>query len=81
MNKHLKLALGLAAALLIGIFVAPKAVAAVLCVALGIEAVALIHNGMTGQVYFGVIDTSGVSTPSSATTTRSSWTTPCRRHA
>jgi N4-gp56 family major capsid protein len=54
-------ALGLAAALFVGIFIAPKAVAAVLCVALGVEGTALIYQGVQGAHGFGVINTSAVS--------------------
>ena len=61
MKFSLKLALGLALALIAGIIIAPQATATVLCVALGLEGVALIHRGMQGQSYLGVINTSAVS--------------------
>jgi N4-gp56 family major capsid protein len=61
MKTHIKYALGIALALLVGILFAPKAVAAVLCGALALEGVSLIAQGMKGQVYLGVINTSAVS--------------------
>ena len=61
MKFSIKLALGLALALLVGIIFAPKAVAAALCVGLALEGIALIHQGMKGQSYLGVINTSAVS--------------------
>jgi hypothetical protein len=61
MKTHIKYALGIALALLVGILFAPKAVAAVLCGALALEGVSLIAQGMKGQAYLGVINTSAVS--------------------
>lgn len=60
-NKTLIYALGLAAALLVGVIFAPKAIAVVFCGALAIEGVGLIKQGVAGQTYLGVINTSAVS--------------------
>jgi N4-gp56 family major capsid protein len=54
-------AIGLAVALLVGIVIAPtQTLAGVLCLALGIEGVALIYSGMKGSMTFGLINTAAV---------------------